>query len=77
MLTLSIILEAVVALVFVYAAVARGKSYAWGLALTFAIYVFYDLKRLIGFDITPSLLDLLFLAATTSALWAALKILKK
>ena len=42
MLAAPVILEVVVALCFIWAAVARGKSYAWELALTSAVAIFYD-----------------------------------
>ena len=58
-----------VAIVTVLAAV-KGRPYLYGLALTFAIYVLYDLGRLLGWDVEKGILSVLFLVASASALFA-------
>ncbi len=68
--TISIILEVVVAALGVALAVYRKKAYGWFIALTFALYVFYDLANLVSLNISRDLLYLLFFAATVSILWA-------
>jgi hypothetical protein len=73
---LSILLEAVVAVLFILAA-QKNKSYLYGLALTFGIYVYYDLSRLLAWTVSDSLLSILFFVATVSALWSAWGIYKK
>jgi hypothetical protein len=65
----SIILEAVIAMIAILAA-HRGRVYLYGLAFTFAVYVFYDLAHLLEWEVEELLLSGLFLLATISALVA-------
>ena len=51
-------------------AASKGRLYLYGLALTFAIYVLYDLGRLLGWNVEKGVLSLLFLVASASALFA-------
>jgi hypothetical protein len=69
LLVVSIALEVAVAIVAVLAALT-GRPYLYGLALTFGIYVLYDLGRLLGFDVEQGVLSVLFLVASASALYA-------
>jgi hypothetical protein len=69
LLVVSIALEVAVAIVAVLAAL-KGRPYLYGLALTFGIYVLYDLGRLLGFDVEQGVLSVLFLVASASALYA-------
>lgn len=69
LLIVSITLEVAVAIISVLAAL-KGRPYLYGLAFTFAVYVLYDLGRLLGWNVEQGLLSLLFLAASASALWA-------
>jgi hypothetical protein len=69
LLVVSIALEVAVAIVAVLAAL-KGRPYLYGLALTFGIYVLYDLGRLLGFDVEKGILSVLFLLASASALYA-------
>jgi hypothetical protein len=69
LLMVSIALEVAVAIVSMLGAL-RGRPYLYGLAFTFAVYVLYDLGRLLGWNVEKGLLSLLFLAASASALWA-------
>jgi hypothetical protein len=69
LLVISIALEVAVAAVAVLAAM-KGRPYLYGLALTFAIYVLYDLGRLLGWNVEQGLLPVLFLVASASALYA-------
>jgi hypothetical protein len=57
--------------------VAKKKAFAYGFALTFAIYVFYDLAKLGPLDIPSIVLYPLFFVATLSALWAVWKIYRE
>ncbi len=66
----SILLEIVVAALGVALAVSRKKVYGWFIALTFVLYVFYDLANLIPLNISKDLLYPIFLVATVSILWA-------
>jgi len=69
MLIVSIVLEAAVAVIAALAA-RRGRPYLYGLAFTFAAYVLYDLARYWQWPVDGSLLSVLFLLATISALIA-------
>ena len=69
MLILSIILEAAVAILAVLAARKRSP-YFYGLALTFGLYVLYDVARMMQINVQEGLLSVLFLIATVSALVA-------
>ena len=69
MLLLSIALEAAVAIIAVLAA-QKQRPHLYGFALTFTIYVFYDLARFLGWNVEHGVLSSLFLVATVSALYA-------
>jgi len=69
LLVVSIALEAAVAVIAVLAAF-KGRPYLYGLALTFAVYVLYDLGRMLGWNVEKGVLSVLFLAASASALYA-------
>jgi len=69
LLIASIVLEAAVAIVAMLVAV-KGRPYLYGLALTFTIYVLYDLGRLLGWNVEKGILSVLFLLASASALFA-------
>ncbi len=69
MLIAAILIEAAVAVVAVLAAL-KGRPYLYGLALTFAIYVLYDLGRLEGWNVGEGVLSVLFLIAALSGLIA-------
>jgi hypothetical protein len=74
---ISIILEAVVAVLGIMLALSKGKSYGWFIALTFAIYVFYDIANLIPLNVSIHLLYPIFFVATVSILWAVWRILQE
>lgn len=69
----SIVIEAVIVCVLLYAAIKKQRVCAWGMALTFFIYVFYDLARLFSFNISEDVSSSMFFVASLSALWAVLK----
>jgi hypothetical protein len=66
---ISIVLEAIIVIISFLAAILKKKYYCYGFALTFAIYVFYDLINLKNVDMSDTVLFLFFIA-TLSALWA-------
>lgn len=66
----SIIIEAIIVVFSLLTAIKKKKIYGFGIALTFAIYVFYDLARSIPLSISNNILYPLFFIATLSALWA-------
>ena len=69
MLIASIALEVAVAIIAALAAL-EGRPHLFGLAVTFSIYVLYDLGRLLGWNVEQGLLSVLFLVASASALVA-------
>jgi hypothetical protein len=71
---ISIFLEIVVATLGVLLAVSKKKMYGWFIALTFVIYVFYDLANLFTLNVSQDLLYTFFLLATLSILWATWRI---
>ena len=73
---LSIILEALIAVLFGLAA-QKNKSYLYGLALTFGVYVYYDLSKLLAWYVSGNFLSIIFFVATLSALWSAWGIYKR
>lgn len=73
----SIVLEAVVVIVSIALALGKKKPYGWGFAITFAIYVFYDMAKLYGWNISPNILYSGFFVATISALVAVWSLYKK
>jgi hypothetical protein len=72
----SIVLEGLVALLAIMA-VFRGRSYMYGLAFTFAIYVFYDLAKFYGWGVPSLALSVIFLIATLSALASVWRIYRR
>lgn len=69
LLIAAIALELAVAVIAALAA-SKGRPYLYGLAFTFAVYVLYDLARLLHFDVKGGVLSVLFLLASASALYA-------
>jgi len=70
---LSILVEAVIVFILLYAAIHKQRVCAWGMAITFSIYVFYDLANLFNWNVPQSILTPAFFIASVSALWAVLK----
>lgn len=70
---LSIVVEAVIVFILLYAAVKKQRACAWGMALTFSIYVFYDLVNLFNLSVPQNIMTPAFFIASISALWAVLK----
>jgi hypothetical protein len=69
MLIAAIVVECAVAVVAVLGAL-KGRPHLYGFALTFAIYVLYDLGRLLHWNVGEEILSVLFLIASLSALYA-------
>ena len=65
----SIGLEVVIAVIFARIALG-GRPYMWGLFVTYAIYVFYDLARELAWPV-GHLTILAFFVATVCALYSA------
>jgi hypothetical protein len=73
----AIVIEGAIAATGLFLAVGKKKSFGYGIFLTFAIYVFYDLARLVPIEISNSTLYPIFFVATLSILWAILKLYKE
>jgi hypothetical protein len=67
---LSILLEVVVAALGVLLAISKKKIYGWCIAVTFVLYVIYDLANLLAWNISLDTLYMIFFVATISILWA-------
>ena len=67
---LSIVLEAVVAILGIMMAIGKKKTYGWCIAITFVLYVVYDLANLLVLNISQDTLYTVFFVATISILWA-------
>lgn len=65
-----IILEIIIALVGLTITNRQKRKIALALSFTFICYVFYDLSRLIELPLSAVSLEIIFLAATISALVA-------
>lgn len=72
----SIVLEFVIAVMAVMSAV-KGRSYMYGLAFTFLVYVVWDLSDMYAFGIPGAALTVLFFLATLSAMWSVWSIYKQ
>jgi hypothetical protein len=68
--TITILLEFVVVALGIMLVVGKKKMYGWCIALTFILYIFYDLANLLSLRISEDSLDILFFMATLSILWA-------
>ena len=68
--TISILLELMVVALGIMLVVGKKKMYGWCIALTFILYIFYDLANLLSLHISQDSLDILFFMATLSILWA-------
>jgi len=65
---ISIALELAVAGIAI-AAGLKGKTYAYGFALTYGLYVFYDLSKLYDWAIPSGPITTIFFIATLAAFW--------
>jgi hypothetical protein len=69
MLIAAIVVECAVAVVAILGAI-KGRPHLYGFAFTFAVYVGYDLARLLDWNVGQGVISLLFLLASVSALVA-------
>jgi hypothetical protein len=67
---ISILLEVLVVALGIMLVVGKKKMYGLCIALTFVLYVFYDLANLLSLHITQDSRGILFIIATISILWA-------
>ncbi|MCK4328394.1 hypothetical protein KAX02_00970 [candidate division WOR-3 bacterium] len=73
----SIMLEVVVMALGIMMATIKKKFYGWLIALTFLIYVFYDLSNYLNLNVPRSFLSVIFFIATVSILVVVGWIFKK
>lgn len=73
--SLSLVLEAMVAIMGVWIGIAKKKLFGWLIALTFIIYVIYDLSRFLNISLPAH--DFLFLTASVSIFIAVLMIARQ
>jgi len=73
---ISIFIEALIAVLGILIAVKKKRIYGWGIFLTFGIYVFYDLAKLIPLNIPQNILYPIFFVGTLSILWAVWEVYK-
>lgn len=73
----SLLIEVVVVFLALMLAVSRGKRYGYLIALTFAIYVFYDAARFLSMSVDQNLTSSLFLIASVSILFAVWQMCKQ
>ncbi|MCX5725875.1 MAG: hypothetical protein NT030_01605 [Candidatus Saganbacteria bacterium] len=71
---ISIVIEIAVILLGVLIAIIKEKSYGWLIALTFAIYAFYDIAKFGPLNVSQNILYVIFLIASLSILFAVWKI---
>jgi hypothetical protein len=65
----SIIIELIIAMLGLILVFKKKRNYGWGIFLTFAIYIIYDVANMGGWIINSDLLYGLFFIASISALW--------
>ncbi len=73
---IAIILEATIAVGGLFLGVKKKRVFGYGIFLTFAIYVFYDLARLVPIELSNSTLYPVFFVATLSMLCAVILLYK-
>lgn len=73
----SIIMESIAAAMGLFIAVRKKRLFGYGIFLTFVIYVFYDLTKLIPIEVSNVALYPIFFIATLSILWAIILIYRE
>ncbi|MGD0079623.1 MAG: hypothetical protein ABSB80_03130 [Methanoregula sp.] len=64
------LIEIVIAVVGVLIATQKKKTYGWFIALTFALFMVFDLARILALDIPADVYSLILLVACLSMLYA-------
>lgn len=73
---LAIIIEVLVVIVSLMAAQAKKRRFVYGFAYTYSVYVLFDAARYFSLNINHNVLDILFLSASLTALWAIWQLYK-
>lgn len=74
---LSILIEVIIAILGLMILLNKKKRYGLCFFITFAIYVVYDLARLMTWSISTNLLYVSFFIASVSALWGMWELYSK
>jgi hypothetical protein len=74
---ISIFIELLVAIVGIFIVFNKKKTYGWGFFTTFGIYVFYDIARLLSWNISDNILYVSFFIASLSAFWTVWEVYKR
>jgi hypothetical protein len=67
---LAILIECAVAVIAVLIATRKNKTYGWFIAITFALFVIFDVDRIVVPDLNTCLNSLFLLVACASMLYA-------
>ncbi len=68
----SIFIEAVICIIALGISLVKKKIYGWFIALTFGIYVVYDIVAFMDTSLSSSMVAIIFLIATLSMLYVVL-----
>ena len=71
---ISILIEALIAILGIMIFSRNKRLYGLGFFVTFGIYVFYDLTKLLNWNISNSILYILFFVASATALLAVWRV---
>jgi len=74
---LSIVIEVIIAILAFMIFTKKKKQYGLCFFITFAIYVFYDLAKLMAWSISTNILYISFFIASLSALWGMWELYNK
>ncbi|OPZ44507.1 MAG: hypothetical protein BWY93_00467 [Euryarchaeota archaeon ADurb.BinA087] len=66
----SISIEVVICIIAIRIGLVKKKIYGWFIALTFGIYVVYDIVKYLDASFSPNVVSIIFLIATLSMLYA-------
>ncbi len=72
---LSILLEVGVAIIGVLIGTIKKRLYGWLVALTFSIYVFYDLANYFKIGVSENILYAMFFVASVSIFYGMMRLL--
>jgi hypothetical protein len=75
--SLSVLVEVVVCVLGLCIAAWNKRDYGWYIALTFGIYVLYDLTNFMGLGLSDTLMRIIFFIASLSMLVAVWKIYRR
>ena len=66
----SIFIESIICIIAIAIGVLKKKLYGWFIALTFGIYVVYNIVKYLDASFSPNVVSIIFLIATLSMLYA-------